>query len=115
MKKVAIFAFKGDPICFAHVLLNALEMAEKKYDVKVVIEGSATKLLPGLGTKGAPLSGEWEKLKQKGLIAGVCRACSTQMGTANSAKRQGLKLLDHMAGHPSVSEFQDQGYEVLMF
>ncbi len=115
MKKVAIFAFRGDPMCFAHVLLNALEMAEKKFDVKVVIEGSATKLLPGLDTKGAPLSEEWEKLKQGGLVAGVCRACSTQMGTAKSATQQGLKLLDHMAGHPSLSEFQDQGFEILIF
>ncbi len=41
--KVAIFAFNGDLICFAHVMLNALEMREKDYDVKMIIEGSAKK------------------------------------------------------------------------
>ena len=42
-KKVAIFAFNGETMCFAHALLNALDMKEKGYDIKLVIEGSATK------------------------------------------------------------------------
>jgi hypothetical protein len=29
MEKVALFAFKGEPLCFVHVLLNALDMKEK--------------------------------------------------------------------------------------
>jgi len=29
MKKVAMFVFNGDPICFIHVLLNALDMKAK--------------------------------------------------------------------------------------
>ena len=48
MKKVVLFAFNGDFMCFIHVLLNALDMHEKSYDVKIVIEGSATKLVPEL-------------------------------------------------------------------
>lgn len=32
--KVAIFAFNGDLICFAHVMLNTLERKEKDYDVR---------------------------------------------------------------------------------
>ena len=40
VKKVALFAFNGDFKCFAHVLLNALDMKAKGYDVKVVIEGN---------------------------------------------------------------------------
>ena len=115
MKKIAIFAFMSDPMCFAHVLFNALDMFHKKYDVKVVIEGAATKLLPGLGTKGAPLNKEWESVKAAGLLAGVCRVCSTQMETAKSAADQGLTLLDDMSGHPAISEFRNQGYEILIF
>jgi len=29
MKKVALFAFNGELMCFVHVLLNALEMKDK--------------------------------------------------------------------------------------
>ena len=40
---MAIFAFNGDLICFAHVMFNALERKEKDHDVKVIIGGSAKK------------------------------------------------------------------------
>ena len=46
MKKIRMFVFNGDPMCFIHVLLNAIDMHEKDYDVKIVIEGASTKLLP---------------------------------------------------------------------
>jgi hypothetical protein len=41
-KQVLLVAFRGEPMCFVHVLLNALDMKERGYDVKVVIEGTAT-------------------------------------------------------------------------
>jgi len=28
MKKFAFFVFNGDPMCFIHVLLNAIDMSE---------------------------------------------------------------------------------------
>jgi hypothetical protein len=37
MKKIALFVFNGDPMCFIHVLLNALDMSEKGYEAKIVI------------------------------------------------------------------------------
>ena len=48
MKKVALVVFNGEFMCFVHVLLNALDMKERGYDVKIVIEGAATKV--GTGT-----------------------------------------------------------------
>ena len=35
-------------MCFIHVLLNALDFSDKNYEIKLVIEGSATKLIPDL-------------------------------------------------------------------
>ena len=48
MKKIAIFAFEGNPICFVHVLLNAIDLHERGEEVKIVLEGEAIKLR-GLG------------------------------------------------------------------
>lgn len=42
-KKLAIFAFNGETMCLAHALLNVLDMKEKGYDIKLIIEGCATK------------------------------------------------------------------------
>ncbi len=115
MKKVALFVFNGDPMCFIHVLLNALDMQEKGYEGKIVIEGAATKLIPELIKKDNPLHKLWEEAKSSGLVDGVCKACSNKMGTLNAAKDQGLTLLDEMTGHPSMASYRDNGYEILSF
>lgn len=115
MKKVALFVFNGDPMCFIHVLLNAIDMAEKNYDVKTVIEGSAVKLIPELANSENPLHKLWEKAKSQNLIEGVCKACSNKLGTLAAAEEQGLTLLNDMSGHPSMSGYRDAGYEIITF
>ncbi len=55
--------FNGDPMCFIHVLLNGLDLAGNGYDVKLVIEGSATKLIPGLDEAGNPQHHLWQNIK----------------------------------------------------
>ena len=115
MKKIALFAFNGDFMCFIHVLLNALDMKEKGYNVKIVIEGSATKLIPELAKDSNPMYRLYRKAKESDLIEGVCKACSNKMGTLEAAESEGLTLLDDMAGHPSMSRYMDEGYNVISF
>ncbi|MFP4452316.1 MAG: cytoplasmic protein [Desulfosalsimonas sp.] len=114
-KKVALFVFRDDTMCFVHVLLNTLDMHERGYEICMVMEGEATKLLPGLENEATAFSKMWQQVKEKNLVAGVCKACSTQMGTRASAEKQGLALLDDMSGHPSFGGFMDRGFEILVF
>jgi hypothetical protein len=115
MKKVALFVFNGDPMCFIHVLLNALDMQKKGYEGKIVIEGAATKLIPELIKEDNPLHKLWEEARFSGLVDGVCKACSNKMGSLESAQDQGLTLLDEMTGHPSMARYRDDGYEIVSF
>ncbi|MBE0428018.1 MAG: DsrE family protein [Nitrospirae bacterium] len=115
MKKVVLFAFNGELMCFIHVLLNALDMNAKGYDVRIVIEGAATKLIPELVAEGNPMHSLYNNAKEKKLIDGVCRACSHKMGTLKDAEAQGLRLLDDMSGHPSMANYKEQGFEVITF
>lgn len=115
MKKMALFVFNGDPMCFIHVLLNALDMHEKGYEVKTVIEGAATKLIPELEKTDNPLHHLWAKTKSAGLIEGACKACSQKMNTLAAAQAQGLALLDDMAGHPGMAHYRDAGFEIISF
>lgn len=115
MKKTALFVFNGDPLCFIHVLLNALDMKAKAYDVRVVIEGAAVKLVPELENAEHPLHVLWGKVKDAGLVDGVCRACSNKLGVLEAAQAQGLTLLDDMSGHPSMAGYRDRGYEMMTF
>ena len=115
MKKTALFVFNGDPMCFVHVLINALDMKTKGYDCRVIIEGAATQLIPALEGQEHPLHKLWEKTLAAGMIHGVCKACSQKMGTLEAAKEKGLALLDDMNGHPSMASLQEQGYEIITF
>ena len=115
MKKVALFAFNGEPMCFMHVLLNALDLRERGHEVKIIIEGAATKLVSELAKEGNPMHRLYEKAKGLELVDGACKACSNKMGTLEAAKDQGLRLLDEMTGHPSMARYQEEGFEVVTF
>jgi hypothetical protein len=115
MKKIALFVFNADPMCFIHVLLNALDMNAKGEEVKIIIEGASVKLIPELVKSGNPLNGLWKKNLKAGLVEGVCRACSSKLETIEAAKEQGLSLLENMSGHPSMSAYRDKGFEIITF
>ena len=115
MEKTVLVVFNGDPMCFIHVLLNALDMKARDYDCRIVVEGAATQLIAPLAGEDHPLHKLWEKTKAAGLVAGVCKACSQKMGTREAAREQGLALLDDMSGHPSLAAYKDQGYDIITF
>jgi hypothetical protein len=114
--KVALFGFNGEPMCFVHVMLNALDLKERGHDVAVIIEGSATALVNTFHEDPKmPFANLYAKLIEAGLVAGVCKACANKMGSKESAEAQGLTLLGDMSGHPSVGAYLEKGYKVLTF
>lgn len=115
MHKFALFVFNGDPLCFIHVLLNALDIKAKGHEAKIILEGASVKLIPELVQPGNPLNGLWKKNLAAGLVAGVCKACSNKLGTYEAAKEQGLTFLDDMSGHPGMAAYRDNGYEIITF
>jgi len=115
MKKLALFAFNGDPMCFIHVLLNGLDMHANGVETKIVLEGAATQLITELDKTGHPLNPLWEKARQQDLIDGVCKACSNKMGTLATAEDLNLNLLSEMSGHPSMARYMAEGFEVITF
>ncbi|RPH49194.1 MAG: cytoplasmic protein [Desulfobacteraceae bacterium] len=114
-KKVVLVAFNGEPMCFVHVLLNALDMEEKGYEVKLVIEGSATRLVNELNDEAKPFGKLYMDVRRKGIIDCVCQACAAKMEALDGAKAQGLPLCSEMKGHPALAKYMEQGYEVITF
>jgi hypothetical protein len=115
MKKVALFAYNGEVMCFVHVLLTAVDMQERGHDAKIVIEGAATKLVPELAKKANSMHQLFEKVKGLDLIEGACKACSNKMGVLMEIEAEGLRLLDEMSGHPSMARYLEDGFEVITF
>ena len=113
MRKIAIFAFKGNPICFIHVLLNAIDLHEKGADVKVVLEGEATGLVTDLRKTEHPLNKLYAKAKDLALIHAVCKACAVKMGSLQAVEEEGLSLADEMSGHAGMAPYLEQNYEII--
>lgn len=115
MKKIALFAFNGEAMCFIHVLLNGIDMKEKGCDAKIIIEGAATKLIPDFEKPDSTLYGLYRKALERDIIDGACRACANKMGTLTHAEKLGMPLLDDMSGHPSMNRYLEKGFEVITF
>jgi hypothetical protein len=110
MNKYVIFAFRGNPMCFVHVLLNALDMDSKGMDAKIVIEGEAVALLKEMEESNNPL---YKKAKEKKLIDAICKGCSAKMGVLEYNSTTGIPLVGDMSGHPSMSSYIEKGYQIL--
>lgn len=115
MEKVALFAFNGEMMCFVHVLLNALDLRAKGHQPRIVFEGAAVKLAPELHRESNPFHALYLKAREAGLVAGVCKACSSKLGVLDEVVATGLPLLDDMQGHPSMSGFLERGYRIITF
>ncbi len=115
MEKTVFFAFRGDAMCFIHVLLNALDMADKGMEGKIVMEGESVKLIPPMAKPGHFLHPLFSKVRDRELLLGACRACSMKLGVAEAVKEEGIPLIGAMSGHPAISEYIEKGYRVLTF
>ena len=102
-------------MCFSHVMLYARDFFQKGYEVKVIIEGAATKLIRELSVPDAPYASLYREVKENLLIEGVCQACSGKMGTLEDARKQGLPIIGELNGHPSLERYVNAGFDILTF
>jgi hypothetical protein len=80
-----------------------------------VFEGAAVKLVPELAKEGNPFHQLYTQAREKGLVAGACKACSAKLGVLEAVQAEGLELLDEMKGHPSMAGWMERGYTVITF
>ena len=112
-QRIAIFAFNGEPMCFTHALLNALNMRQSGMDVALIIEGSATKTMCDLSDAKAEFHNLYQEVTQQGLVDCVCQACAHKMGVLEAVQRLGLPLCSEMNGHPAMARYVAEGYQVI--
>lgn len=112
MKKILLYAMNGEKMCFLHLLMNALDLDEEGIEVALIFEGASVKLPPLLEEEQNKL---YLKAKERGLIAGICFACSNMLGVLEENKKTGLPLLNDMMGHAGVKAYVLKGYDVISF
>ena len=100
----------GEKMCFQHVLMNALDLHNAGFEVRIIFEGASVKLPSILKEENNPLFG---KAIEAGLIAGICFACSKVLGVFEANLALGLPMLDDMFGHAGMKQYLTDGYEVV--
>ncbi|MEL3908544.1 MAG: hypothetical protein P1P64_05960 [Treponemataceae bacterium] len=112
MKKILIYAMEGKKMCFLHALMNAKQLKEKGYEVKIIMEGMACTLIKELETEKNKL---YLNLKSDKTIAGVCLACSKVLGVYDENLASDIPLLDDMNGHAGILPYVTEGYDTIVF
>jgi len=115
MEKVVLFAFRGDPLCFIHVLLNGLDLKQRGQEGRIVLEGEAVTLMGPMSESGHFLNPLYQKARDAGLIYGACKACATKLDALDSIEKEGIPLVGDMANHPSMGAFTEKGYRIITF
>lgn len=110
MNKVLFYGMTGEKMCFQHILMNALDLASKGDEVKIIFEGASVKLISVFESENNLL---YTKAKEQGLIAGVCLACSKVLGVYEQNTKTGLTMLDDMNGHAGMQAYIQDGYSVI--
>ena len=110
MNKVLFYAMTGEKSCLMHVLMNAVDLFDKGAEVKVIFEGGSVKLPSVLQEENNP---HYIKAREQGLLAGICMACSKQLGVLEINRELGLPILSALFGHAGMSGYLDKGYSVI--
>ena len=55
------------------------------------------------------------QVREKGLLAGACKACSVKLGVAAEVEAAGVPLIGDMSGHPSMASYMEAGWQVITF
>ncbi len=88
--KTVLFAFRGDPLCFVHVLLNGLDLHTNGREGKIVLEGESVTLVEKMSQPGHFLSDLYQKAKAAGILYGACKACSTKLKAREAVEKAGI-------------------------
>ena len=110
MSKFLFYAMTGEKSCLLHVLMNAVDLADKGHEVRVVFEGRSVLMPSQLKQENNP---HYVKAEAAGLLAGICLACSKQLGVLEQNQALGLPMLADMFGHAPMAPWVAEGYHVI--
>ena len=115
-ERVVIFLLAGldMPCRLMHTFIWALDIDQRGGEAKIVIEGEAPHWLPKLADPEHGKHPIYKRVKEKGLIDAVCKACAIQARALEVASEEGLRIVADASGHVSLAPYMEAGYRVVM-
>ncbi len=113
--KIAIVLMGGldMPCRLVHAFIWALDMTARGGLVRMVFEGESPHWLLELPDPAHGRHRLYRKVKELGLIDGVCKACAVQAQAVEAAAEEGLRLVYDASGHVSLMSYVEDGYRIL--
>lgn len=99
-----------------HAFLYARELKEHGHKVRLVFDGAGTEWAeelsnPASESKIKPMYDEFKKL---GISEVICDFCAGAFGVREELQDRQLSLTAEYEGHPSISRWADQGYQIVI-
>lgn len=93
----------------------AFELDEAGYEVQLFLDGEATKWPAEFADEpDRPFSYDWERIEERGLLAGACGYCANAFDVAEACELADIQLLSDADEHaPAVPKLAAEGYEML--
>jgi predicted peroxiredoxin len=116
VNRIAIVLMAGPdmPCRLVHTFIWALDILERGGESKIVFEGEAPRWLLELPDPEHSRHKLYRKVKEKGLIDAVCKACAIEAEALDAAAEEGLPLVNDAAGHVSLALYAEAGYQIVM-
>jgi len=127
-KKVALILMTDELCKSFHCYVWGLDLKSKGHDVKIVLEGPATRHLAFMNPQNtSDLAQQFRAAHAAGLIVGACQAaavgcacggpCAQGEGEplTQIAEQSRIPMLAEVHGHAGITDFVDQGYQIIVF
>lgn len=99
-----------------HAFLYARELKEHGHEVRLVFDGAGTEWAeelsnPASESKIRPM---YEEFKKLGISEIICDFCAGAFEVKEKLQGRQLPLTSGYEGHPSIAQWADQGYQIVI-
>ncbi|MBI4278194.1 MAG: DsrE family protein [Armatimonadetes bacterium] len=114
-RKFAIFvhADKGQLARIVHGFWYADQLKERDYPVEIIFDGAGTQGLASLLEPGHKYGELVSKALQSGVLKGACPYCARAFQVTEALSQAKIPLIDDRSGHPDLSRWVDEGYDII--
>ena len=100
--------------------MYAIDLHRAGHEIKIILEGKGTLALRRLAQGDERFIGYYKEACKLGILVGACRTASRGCVDENDdvqeiAKQYSLALLDDLMGHAGITNYVDEGYEIVTF
>lgn len=98
-----------------HAILYATELKKGGHPVTLVFDGAATGWAKALRDPKNKLHNKFMALKGMGVVEEICDFCAGAFKVKNSLEGSSDAVLSgEFEGHPSITKWVDQGYQIII-